>query len=82
MTQMVNSIEYSGFLLTPADHPLHMPITQDPYLNDLMKQPGDKPVFHVALMPAEGLANITQEVAERVADKMASINAMGVPVWL
>jgi hypothetical protein len=33
-------------------------------------------------MPSEGLANVTQEVAERVADKMASINAQGITVWL
>ncbi|KAK9900271.1 glycoside hydrolase family 26 protein [Cystobasidium minutum MCA 4210] len=54
----------------------------DPYLNDLLRQPGDKPVFQIALMPAEGLANVTQEVADRIADKMASINAQGITVWL
>lgn len=54
----------------------------DPYINDLLKQPGDKAVFQIALMPAEGLANVTQEVADRIADKMASINAQGITVWL
>lgn len=54
----------------------------DPYIQDLLRQPGDKPVFHIALMPSEGLANVTQEVADRIADKMASINAQGITVWL
>lgn len=55
---------------------------QEPYLADLLRQPGDRAVFSIALMPSQGLANITEEVAERIADKMADINARGVTVWL
>jgi hypothetical protein len=82
MTQMVSF----GGLLVQRRH-CYTPLTcfpnlQDPYISDLLKQPGDRPVFQVALMPSEGLANVTQEVAERVADKMASINAQGITVWL
>lgn len=53
-----------------------------PYLDDLLRQPGDRPVFALALMPSEGLDSITPEVAERVARKMGELNAQGITVWL
>ncbi|CAD6574533.1 MAG: hypothetical protein CYPHOPRED_005448 [Cyphobasidiales sp. Tagirdzhanova-0007] len=53
-----------------------------PYLDDLLRQPGDLPVFAVALMPVEGLANITQDVANSIAAKMAALNAQNITVWL
>jgi hypothetical protein len=53
-----------------------------PYLDDLLRQPGDRPVFALALMPSEGLDTITPEVAERVAKKMGELNAQGITVWL
>lgn len=76
MTQMVGPLPYRTFSCSI------FACLQDPYIYDLLRQPGDKAVFQVALMPSEGLANVTQEVAERVADKMASINAQGITVWL
>lgn len=35
---------------------------QDNYVQDILNQPGDRPVFNLALMPAEGLAAVTQDV--------------------
>lgn len=83
MTQIVSQVILTGLgMHVPWPYLIASTGLQNPYLEDLLKQPGDKPVLHIALMPAEGLANVTLEVAERVADKMASINAQGVTVWL
>lgn len=39
------------------------PRNQEPYIEDLLKQPGPNlPVFALALMPSEGLAAVTEEV--------------------
>ncbi|MBW0486052.1 hypothetical protein O181_025767 [Austropuccinia psidii MF-1] len=40
------------------------------------------PVWEIALMPVEGLDKVTPETAVNIAKKMASLNAMGITVWL
>ncbi|KAK9900270.1 glycoside hydrolase family 26 protein [Cystobasidium minutum MCA 4210] len=54
----------------------------DGYVTDMLKIKGPKPPLQIALMPVEGFDNVTEEIAERVAKKMASVNAQGIPVWL
>lgn len=62
--------------------------TQDPnlssvdrHLNDYLRLKGN-PVWEIALMPNEGLENVTAEVAERIAAKMLSLNQKGITIWL
>lgn len=55
---------------------------QDTHINDILKRSGPKPPLQLALMPKDGYASVTLDVAERLAERMADINAQGIPVWL
>ncbi|KAH9813266.1 glycoside hydrolase superfamily [Melampsora americana] len=53
----------------------------DWHLKVLEELPGN-PVYQVALMPVGGLYSVTEEMAERIADKMLEINQRNITVWL
>ncbi|OAV91823.1 hypothetical protein PTTG_07558 [Puccinia triticina 1-1 BBBD Race 1] len=53
----------------------------DLHLPHILSAPGN-PVWQIALLPSEGLDKVTPYVAERIAIKMASINRLGITVWL
>lgn len=55
---------------------------KEPYIEDLLAQTGDTPVFNLALMPTEGLASVTQAVADSIGAKMAELNSRNITVWL
>ncbi|EFP91475.2 hypothetical protein PGT21_035337 [Puccinia graminis f. sp. tritici] len=55
--------------------------TLDLHLPHILSSPGN-PVWQIALLPSEGLEKVTPYVADRIAIKMASINKLGITVWL
>ena len=46
----------------------------DSQVDELVRQPGTKPVLSIALMPMSGLAAVNETVATAIAAKCAEIN--------